>query len=98
MKKKYVIEGLGDSGCPLCINGDAEGRKEKRPPVFQVSCEGGYSGCVCAPHLAALIKAAEPSGAPAAPPRLADVKPAQQAPPLVATALPANGPAEAVKK
>jgi hypothetical protein len=93
--KKYVIEGLADA-CPLCIE-PGERSKEKRPPVFAVSCEGGYSGPVCAPHLAALLKtAAGPASAPKAePPK--PVPPAPPGPPAAAAPV-NNGPAESVKK
>lgn len=89
--KKYVIEGVADSQpCPLCINGDGDGRsKEKRPPVFQVSCEGGFNGMVCAPHLAALIRAASP-GSPASAPAAPAAKPEPKPAPLAAAL--GNGP------
>jgi hypothetical protein len=95
MKRKYVIEGLADE-CPLCIEG--EGRpKEKRPPVFVVSCEGGYSGVACAPHLVRLIKAGEGGPATSAPPkpepRAERAEQKAEAKPTPAVAAPAgNGP------
>lgn len=55
--KKYMVIGLSDS-CPLCI--DVDGRKGPNKPLFQVVAEGGgYSGPICAMHLAALIRMEE---------------------------------------
>ena len=58
-----MIEGLGEV-CPLCIEAPDGRSKERRPPVFLVGCDGGYTGAVCAPHLAALIRAAEGKAEP----------------------------------
>jgi hypothetical protein len=72
--KRLMIMGLADT-CPLCI--DADARKASNKPMFVVASEGGgYSGPVCAAHLAALIKLDEPK--PAVPPQ--QPKPAQVAP------------------
>ena len=68
MAKEYRFVGLADK-CPLCI--DADGRK--KPEVFIVACENGYSGPICAPHLAALIRLDQPQQATPAKP--ADVRP-----------------------
>jgi hypothetical protein len=73
MGKKFVIEGLGEV-CPLCIEPQDGRGKERRPPVFLVSCEGGYCGAVCAPHLSALIKATDGSKAEVRP----EVKPKEE--------------------
>ncbi len=57
--KKYIIVGIADN-CPLCIT-PVDGRTKSVPvPIFQVTCEGGFSGDICAAHVYALIKADEP--------------------------------------
>src|SRR4051812_26579616 len=83
MGKKYVIEGLADI-CPLCIEATDGRSKERRPPVFLVGCDGGYTGAVCAPHLAALIKASEGPVKPEAkqPETKAEPKPRVEAKPV----------------
>jgi len=73
--KPFKIDGLAET-CPLCIDGD--GRVKSPRPVFVVSGEGNYTGAICAPHLAALIRSQEPE------------KPKE--PLLAQVARPANGP------
>ncbi len=99
--KKYVIDGVADqSPCPLCIEPTDGRSKEKRPPVFVVGCDGGYSGPVCAPHLAALIRAAEPPVAPAKPvnmpvkPTIPAMTPALPGIPVTASAIPVGNGAK----
>ncbi len=89
--REFRILGLADA-CPLCIE-PPDGRvKEKRPPIFVVGSDGGYNGAVCAPHIAALIKAEE--GAKAAP-QEEPKKPAQPARALAPPAAAAAGGATA---
>jgi hypothetical protein len=76
--KRYMITGLAET-CPLCIE-PVDGRsKSASRPIFQVACEGGgYTGPICAAHVAALIKASEPEKA-TVPPKTEPPKPTQVA-------------------
>lgn len=82
--KRYMITGVADNvGCPLCIQPTDGRAKAGNGTIFQVTAEGGgYSGPICPPHLAALIKM--------------DEKPKPVEPVKAAAAQPANGPHVAV--
>lgn len=89
--KRYMILKLADMGT-FCAADPDGGKPRDRRPFFDVTCEGGYTGPICATHLAALIKHGN-GETPEAPTRAAQ-PPVAARPAQVPEAALANGPRE----